>query len=85
MTTKIKGSAIKSNSIPIDALEVELKEKINNLDTKLTELSAEVGTLSERVDELEKGSQGGGASVEGQTLIFSASSSAQVIGNTLKL
>lgn len=55
------------------------------IQTKLTELSEEVSGLSERVDELEKGGQGGGASVEGQTLIFSASSSAQVIGNTLKL
>ena len=52
---------------------------------QLTELSAEVGAVSERMDELEKGGQGGGASVEGDTLIFSASSSAQVIGNTLKL
>ena len=54
------------------------------LDSKLTELSAEVGTLSKRVNELEKGGSGG-ASVEGETLIFSASSAAQVIGNTLKL
>ena len=65
--------------------DTELREMIAEQDQKLTELSAEVGGLSERVDELEKGSQGGGASVEGQTLIFSASSSAQVIGNTLKL
>lgn len=55
------------------------------IQAKLTELSAEVGAVSERMDELEKGGQGGGASVEGDTLIFSASSSAQVIGNTLKL
>ena len=61
--------------------DAELAEQ----EQKLTELSAEVSELSEKVDELEKGGQGGGASVEGQTLIFSASSSAQVIGNTLKL
>ena len=61
--------------------DAELAEQ----EQKLTELSAEVGAVSERMDELEKGGQGGGASVEGDTLIFSASSSAQVIGNTLKL
>ena len=61
-----------------------LQQKDAEQSAKLTELSAEVSELSERVDELEKGGQGG-ASVEGDTLIFSATSSAQVIGNTLKL
>ena len=66
----------------------DIKNTFNNnmgIQEQLTELSAEVGAVSERMDELEKGGQGGGASVEGDTLIFSASSSAQVIGNTLKL
>lgn len=57
----------------------------HNVESKLSDLSSEVSELSERVDELEKGGQGGGASVEGETLVFSATSSAQVIGNTLKL
>ena len=68
------------------ALSTESENPVQNkvVTEKLTELSAEVSELSERVDELEKGGQGG-ASVEGDTLIFSATSSAQVIGNTLKL
>lgn len=65
--------------------DTEIKNQLAKQSAKLAELSSEVSGLSERVDELEKGGQGGGASVEGQTLIFSASSSAQVIGDTLKL
>ena len=52
-------------------------DKHAQTETKLTE-------LSEEVEEIKKG-QGGGATIKGETLIFDASSSAQVIGETLKL
>ena len=88
---RINPDAISDNSIGKEKLSEGLRKEIADsryddaeVKNKLTELSAEVSELSERVDELEKGGQGG-ASVEGDTLIFSATSSAQVIGNTLKL
>ena len=57
---------------------------IEDLQKSVESHSTTLEALSQEVEEIKKG-QGGGATIEGETLIFGASSSAQVIGETLKL
>lgn len=65
------------NAADHQALLLDMADGMAETDTKLTE-------LSERIDEIESG-KGNDAHVDGETLVFGGSSSAQVIGDTLKL